>query len=417
MQTRQISGRLTFTILSISLLTVMAGAAMAPALWAVKAHFTGKPDLIIQFIVSLPALFIIVTNLCFPLLCRVAKTKSIAVAGLVLYIVSGTGAFFLEDISTILILRALLGVSVGMIMPLSTGLLSYYFPPEDQSRLMGLCAAMNQAGGVIATLIAGVLAKVGWNYAFLVYSMGLFVLILVLLFLPNERLDAPKGSGGFIHNLKRFYPSVLGMLLLMICFFIFPTNFSAVCVKTTNLDPIAVTVIMVALDVVAALVGVVFGGMMRWFRLSVKYFAPMFFSLGYLCFALSQSLPSLLAGCLFIGIATGIGVPYLNTIASIKAGQDAATTVMPLLSAALYAGQFLSPLVATPACRQILPGQSFRNILDRLCLQRSVPPRSLRHQTLPITPSKRIITEYSGLRFRHNDIHLPLIVACCVTSC
>lgn len=356
MQTRQISGRLTFTILSISLLTVMAGAAMAPALWAVKAHFADKPDLLIQFIVSLPALFIIVTNLCFPLLCRVAKTKSIAVTGLVLYVVSGAGAFFLEDISAILILRALLGVSVGMIMPLSTGLLSYYFPPEDQSRLMGLCAAMNQIGGVIATLIAGVLAKVGWNYAFLVYSMGLFVLILVLLFLPNERLETPKGSGGFVRNIKRFYPSVLGMLLLMICFFIFPTNFSAVCVKTTNLDPIAVTIIMVALDVVAALVGLVFGGMMRLFRLSVKYFAPTSFLLGYLCFATSQSLPSLLVGCLFIGIANGIGVPYLNTIASIKAGQDAATTVMPLLSAALYAGQFLSPLVATPLAAKFFPG-------------------------------------------------------------
>lgn len=356
MQTRQISGRLTFTILSISLLTVMAGAAMAPALWAVKAHFADKPDLLIQFIVSLPALFIIVTNLCFPLLCRVAKTKSIAVAGLVLYVVSGTGAFFLEDISAILVLRALLGVSVGMIMPLSTGLLSYYFPPEDQSRLMGLCAAMNQAGGVIATLIAGVLAKVGWNYAFLVYSMGLFVLILVLLFLPNERLETPKGSGGFVRNIKRFYPSVLGMLLLMICFFIFPTNFSAVCVRTTNLDPIAVTIIMVALDVVAALVGVAFGGMMRRFRLSVKYFAPTFFLLGYLCFATSPSLPSLLVGCLFIGIANGVGVPYLNTIASIKAGQDAATTVMPLLSAALYAGQFLSPLVATPLAAKFFPG-------------------------------------------------------------
>lgn len=355
MQTKQISGRLTFTILSISLLTVMAGAAMAPALWAVKAHFADKPDLLIQFIVSLPALFIIVTNLCFPLLCRLMKTKSIAVAGLVLYIVSGTGAFFLEDISAILILRALLGVSVGMIMPLSTGLLSYYFPPEEQSRLMGLCAAMNQIGGVIATLIAGVLAKVGWNYAFLVYSMGLLVLILVFLFLPNERLAAPKSSRGFFHNLKRFYPSVTGMLLLMICFFIFPTNFSAVCVKTTSLDPIAVTIIMVALDVVAALVGVVFGWIMKRFRLSVKYFAPAFFLLGYLCFAISQSIPSLLAGCLFIGIANGIGVPYLNTIASIKAGQEAATTVMPLLSAALYAGQFLSPLVATPLAVKFFP--------------------------------------------------------------
>ena len=355
MQTKQISGRLTFTILSISLLTVMAGAAMAPALWAVKAHFADKPDLLIQFIVSLPALFIIVTNLCFPFLCRIMKTKSIAIIGLALYIVSGTGAFFLEDISAILILRALLGVSVGMIMPLSTGLLSYYFPPEDQSRLMGLCAAMNQIGGVIATLIAGVLAKVGWNYAFLVYSMGLFVLILVFLFLPNEKLAAPKSSGGFIHNLKRFYPSVTGMLLLMICFFIFPTNFSAVCVKTTSLDPIAVTIIMVALDVVAALVGVAFGWCMRRFKQYVKYFSPSFFLLGYLCFAISQSVPSLLAGCLFIGIANGIGVPYLNTIASIKAGQEAATTVMPLLSAALYAGQFLSPLVATPLAVKFFP--------------------------------------------------------------
>ncbi|HBH21709.1 MAG TPA: hypothetical protein DDX33_07170, partial [Rikenellaceae bacterium] len=215
----------------------MAGAAMAPALWAIKAHFVDKPDLFVQFIVSLPALFIIVTNLCFPLLCRVMKTKSIAMSGLVLYVLSGTGAFFFEDISVILLLRALLGISVGMIMPLSTGLLSYYFLPEEQSHLMGLCAAMNQIGGVIATLIAGVLAKVGWNYAFLVYSMGLFVLILVFLFLPNERLETTKASGGFVCNIKKFYPSVLGMLLLMICFFVFPTNFSAICVKTTTLDP------------------------------------------------------------------------------------------------------------------------------------------------------------------------------------
>lgn len=358
MQTRQITRRLTFTILSISLLTVMAGAAMAPALWAVKAHFADKPDLLVQFIVSLPALFIIITNLCFSFLCKILKTKEIAVIGLLLYIVSGSGAFFLDDINAILVLRALLGVSVGMIMPLSTGLLSYYFPPEDQSRLMGLCAAMNQIGGVIATLIAGVLAKVGWNYAFLVYLMGLLVLILVLLFLPSERLEAHKGSGGFISNLRRFYPSVLGMLLLMICFFIFPTNFSAVCARTTTLDPVAVTIIMVALDVVAALVGLVFGRMMRWFRVAVKYFAPVFFFLGYLCFAVSQSVASLLLGCLFIGIANGVGVPYLNTIASIKAGRDAATTVMPLLSAALYAGQFLSPLVATPLAAAFFPGSA-----------------------------------------------------------
>ena len=38
----------------------------------------------------------------------------------------------------------------------------------------------------------------------------------------------------------------------------------------------------------------------------------------------------------------------LNTIASIKGGRDSATTVMPLLSAALYLGQFVSPLIVMP---------------------------------------------------------------------
>lgn len=95
---------------------------------------------------------------------------------------------------------------------------------------------------------------------------------------------------------------------------------------------------------------------MKTFRMSIKYFAPVFFLLGYLCFGLSQTLPALLAGCLFIGIANGVGVPYLNTIASIKAGREAATTVMPLLSAALYAGQFLSPLLVTPLAGILFPG-------------------------------------------------------------
>ncbi|MCK8623347.1 hypothetical protein [Prevotella sp. E13-27] len=49
----------------------------------------------------------------------------------------------------------------------------------------------------------------------------------------------------------------------------------------------------------------------------------------------------ILLGSAFIGIANGVGIPYLNTIASIKGGKDSAITVMPLLSAALYLGQFV----------------------------------------------------------------------------
>ena len=350
MEKNNVSKKVTATILSMSLLTVMAGAAIAPALGIIKAHFSDASAMLVQFIVSMPALLIIVTNLLFLPLSRILRTRTIATTGLLLYVVAGAGCFFVDDIYVLLLLRAVLGISVGLVMPLSTGLLAYYFPPEEQARLMGLSAAMNQMGGVVATLLAGLLATIEWNYAFLVYLLGLIALVMVWLWLPDEQLGSANKRGVPFQprQLLKFHPSVIGMLLLMMIFFIFPTNFAVVATRQLGLGTELITLIMVGLDVVAFFVGMMFGGVMHRFRQSVKYFAPVFFLLGYAAYLVPDVLMVVL-GSACIGIANGVGVPYLNTIASIKGGKNSATTVMPLLSAALYLGQFVSPVIVTPA--------------------------------------------------------------------
>ena len=340
---------LTSAILSISLLTVMAGAAMAPALGAIKEHFSQCTPMTVQLIVSLPALFIILTTFAFRPLCRLMRTRTLALAGLTLYVVAGAGAFFVDDIALLLVLRALLGVSVGMIMPLSTGLLSFYLPPEEQSRLMGLSAAMNQMGGVVATLLAGVLAAVEWHYAFLVYLAGLLAIVLVAVKLPNEWL-ASTGSRLELKTLVRFHPSVTAMLLIMLLFFVYPTNF-ALTAHGQGVPMLTTTLIMVGLDVVAFVVGLLFGWLMHHLRRQMKYVAPLFFLAGYAVLAFVPGLAGMIVGSALVGMANGAGVPYVNTIASIKGGKDAAITVMPLISAALYLGQFLSPLIVEPLSR------------------------------------------------------------------
>lgn len=347
----QISKKVTFTILSISLLTVMAGAAMAPALGTIREHFSSSSDILIQFVVSLPALFIIITNLWFSYICRFFKTKTIAVVGLLLYVTSGSVAFFADNMVLLLILRSLLGISVGLIMPLSTGLLSFYFPPKEQAKLMGLAGAMSQMGGVIATMLAGLLANIAWNYAFLVYLLGLIALILVLAYLPNDRITA---SGNIsIKSLSKFHPSVTGMLFVMVIFFIFPTNFAIISSQTTNLSSDEITIIMVGLDLVAVFMGLLFGKIMNVMPKIMKYFAPLLFMFGYICYAYGVSSAYLIVSSLLIGMANGIAIPYLNTIASIKGGKDAATTVMPLISASLYLGQFISPIIVNPLSKAL----------------------------------------------------------------
>ena len=354
MEKRNVSKRVTATILSMSLLTVMAGAAIAPALGIIKAHFSQVNDLLVQLIVSMPALLIIVTNLFFLPISRRLRTRAIATSGLLLYVLAGAGCFFVDNIHVLLVMRGLLGVSVGLIMPLSTGLLAYYFPPEEQARLMGLSAAMNQMGGVVATLLAGLLATIEWNYAFLVYLMGLIAVVMVWLWLPDEQLGSANKRGVPFQprQLLKFHPSVIGMFLLMMIFFIFPTNFAIIARQQTALSTEAITIIMVGLDVVAFFAGLVFGSLMHMFRQPIKYFAPLFFLMGYAAY-LIPSATTILIGSAFIGIANGVGVPYLNTIASIKGGRNSATTVMPLLSAALYLGQFASPLIVMPTAKAL----------------------------------------------------------------
>lgn len=341
------SRMITATILSMSLLTVMAAAAIAPAMGIIKQHFASSPEILVQLIISLPALFIIFTNVFFLQISRKLRTRTIAVIGLALYVVAGTGCFFINNIYALLVMRALLGVSVGLIMPLSTGLLAYFYPPEEQARLMGLSAAMNQMGGVVGTLMAGILATIDWNYAFLVYLFALIALVMIIKWLPNEKLGSSNKRGKAFEprQLLKFHPSVIGMLLLTMVFFVFPTNFAIVTGRQLNLDTTTITLLMVALDMLAFFAGLVFGRLMNRFRDTMKYVPPIAMIIGYVFYAYATNMTMILIGSAFIGLANGVGVPYLMTIASIKGGKNSATTVMPLLSAALYLGQFISPII------------------------------------------------------------------------
>lgn len=185
LQDKPIGRGLTGSILSLSLLTVMAGAAVAPALNVIQAHFAQSSQTFVQMIISIPALFIVITNFFFPKLCRRLNPRTLVLLGLSLYTAGGCAAGLFDQIGLVLVMRALVGVGVGILMPLSTGLLTDYFPPEKQASLLGISSAMNQLGGVIATLLAGLLAGISWRASFLVYLLGLGSILLCLRFLPK----------------------------------------------------------------------------------------------------------------------------------------------------------------------------------------------------------------------------------------
>lgn len=338
---------LMLSILSLSLLTVMAGAAVAPALGVVQAYFSDVNPLLVQMIVSVPAIFIVLTNLAFSRLCTIFRVRTLVMIGLLLYTVGGCVAGCFNHIGLVLLARALVGVGVGIIMPLSTGLPAFYYSAEQQARLMGYSSAMNQMGGVIATLLSGILAGISWRASFLVYLLGLISIVLCLIFLPNDKISSPKPQGVQAKRggLKNNWCFILAMFLLMTTFFVYPTNF-AMEVAAEGVIPVKyVAVIMAMMDFVAFIGGLSFVSAKKLCKKLTKFLAPAMFLLGYLLLAAVGGVLGTLAGSVLIGFANGVGIPYIISTASKRAGKSAVTTVMPLISAALYLAQFLCPML------------------------------------------------------------------------
>lgn len=338
---------LAASILSLSLLTVMAGAAVAPALEVIRAHFSDASRTSVQLIVSMPAVFIVITNLCFNRLAEKFGSKTLVMTGLVLYTAGGCCAGLFDSIGLVLLMRALVGVGVGMIMPLSTGLLTYYFPPEKREGLLGLASAANQLGGVIATLLAGLLAGISWRLSFMVYLMGLISIVLCLIFLPNDRIggaaqpdEAPRG-GVFRRNLTH----IAAMFLLMSAFFVYPANFAIVTAAEGDIPMQLCAPVMAGLDLVAFLGGLLFVWVKRVSGRFAALVAPLMFLVGYCLLAFVGGTAGTLAGSALIGFANGVGIPCIISAASANEGRRAATTVMPLLSASMYLAQFVSPFL------------------------------------------------------------------------
>lgn len=349
--------KLKVSILSLSLLTVMAGAAMAPALGVIREYFSDEKTLFVQMIISMPAVFIFLTSFVFPKLAAKFRARTLLMIGLAFYTIGGCVAGVFSSIWLVLLMRALVGIGVGIIMPLSTGLLAFYFSPQEQEGLMGWSSAMNNMGGVIATLISGALAAVSWRISFLVYLMGLISIVLCAVFMPNDKIqsdeaDEQRGSAEPEHAIpstgevfRSNYVYIVAMFLEMSAFFIYPANFAMVTAKAGVIPENLTAIIMATMDLVAFFGGMLFVKVKAAAGGSTKFVSPVLFVTGYVLLGIVGGWLGVIAGSVCVGFANGEGIPLIISEASKKMGRLAATTVMPLISAALYIAQFASPFI------------------------------------------------------------------------
>ena len=222
------------SILSISLLTVMSSAAISPALAEIAKAFKGTDPTLIKLVLTLPSLLIIPFSLIGGWLATRMKKKTVLLLGLVIYFLGGVGGGFAKSIVQLLIIRGIFGIGVGLIIPLSMSLIADYFQQEERAKLTGLSGSVSHFGGVLFLLLSGWLACLNWRYAFAVYGLSLFIIFIIIFWLPEQE---SKGTTGIAKSKLPFNVFVCSLISIMFDYFANIPDFHSLMKHRSQLHP------------------------------------------------------------------------------------------------------------------------------------------------------------------------------------
>ena len=173
-------------ILSVSLLTIMTNAAMAPMLGLISQSFPQAGPTLIKQVMTIPSLMIIIFSIISGLLVRFLTKKNVLAIGLIIYLAGTFLAAGTNSIGVLILYRALMGAGAGLIVPLASSLITDFYSGEERAKMMGYSSFTSYAGAALGPLLAGWIARERWQNAFYIYLTALFVFLVTMLFIPNK---------------------------------------------------------------------------------------------------------------------------------------------------------------------------------------------------------------------------------------
>lgn len=165
--------------------TVVSGTSLIyPVLPAVAADF--KIDAahvgLVMAAFTFPAIFLAPV---FGVLADLRGRRRVLLFGLAMFAVAGSAAAWAPSFDWLLVLRALQGVGMSALSPLTIALISDILPEHREIHGQGLKVAIDRVANIALPLIGGFLAAVSWRAPFLMYAVVLVLAVAALWRMPE----------------------------------------------------------------------------------------------------------------------------------------------------------------------------------------------------------------------------------------
>ncbi|NWL77750.1 MFS transporter [Pseudomonas taiwanensis] len=332
-----------------SCLPVLGAVLLAPVLPRMQAHFAETPGaaVLAPIALTIPALVIALLAPFAGMIADRLGRKPLLLASMLLYAFCGLLPLWLESLPAIVASRAGLGLAEAGIMTCCTTLMGDYYQGARRERLFALQMVATSLSAAVFIALGGALGQDDWRTPFVLYAVGLLFMPLMaaLLWEPKPSVgDAHAGAAG------RFPWGALlplyGLTVLAgISLFIVPVQagFLLALLHVDAPQQIGMTMGANQLGVLAgALSFRLLAGLRRPLLLLLAFATA---GLGGWLMASAASHALLIVAVLVNGLGIGLLLPTLITwvMSQVSFAQRGRATGG--FTAALFAGEFISPLV------------------------------------------------------------------------
>lgn len=335
-------------------MTVMSGAIIAPALPGISRHFSEQPQVLIQLILTIPALMITLFSPLMGYLADRFGRKKLLLTMLFIYGFAGVAGFFIDRVDLLLSSRALMGIAVAGILSISTTLVGDYFDSAERARFLGLQSSCMALGGVIFINLGGILSDWSWRGPFLLYLTGVLLLPYAWVILKEPRIKSTANTGITDAPVKVDYGrTALGYFIAMISmtmFYMFPAQLPFLLSQQGQISGMAIGIALSMSALTASIVAFGYGYYKPFLSVMTIYILGFLLAAsGLLIVGFTQSYAMAIVGAAISGFGLGAFMPNTTTWLMRITPQRVRGRVFGGFTSTFFFGQFISPVVVAPA--------------------------------------------------------------------
>ena len=330
--------------------------ALSPVLEDLRQTF-GVDASLAQQLISIPSIVAVPVMLLCGRLSRRLPGKPVLMTGLALLTFAGVATSFAPSFTVFFVLRALSGAGAGLLIPYTLSLIADNFEGPERNTLYGLQGTALNSGGVIFSLLGGLVGVLGWRANAWTAVLGVPFLLLAYVGLPHlpPSAHAEEKSGHLTPAAWRIYLTIVASQALI---WVFPPSAAFLLDQRGFAGSALAGTAMAFFTAGGILGGIAFSPIHRRIGRHVTGSAFALGAAGLAVAALVPAYGAFLAGALLLGLCGSFSVSCLLVDLTAAVPGASMTTTMSFAMAFLVGGNALGP-VLSGALRSALPGLTY----------------------------------------------------------